>query len=187
MLNKNDRVIITSECQTKGYTGSVNKVFYCGDNLCASVRLDKLPPSEMKFQSYNVCNLELVDKEFTKADLKPCMVVRLRRGVLTMTYDTQDGINFNTETNGYINLKSLNEKLIEKHGIDNSEFDVVEIYGLYKYAQGVNCSKISIKDRPLIWKREEEPIKSPTQLEIESIELEQRKLADRLAKLKENV
>ena len=46
MLNKNDRVIITSECQTKGYTGRVNKVFYCGENLCASVRLDKLPLSE---------------------------------------------------------------------------------------------------------------------------------------------
>lgn len=116
--------------------------------------------------------------------IKPCYVVKFGSGVLTMAYDTQEGINFNTEEDGYINLKSLDEQLVEKCKVDNSDFDIIEIYGLHKYSRGMNCSKISIKDRPLIWKREE---KSPTQLEIESIELEQRKLADRLSKLKENV
>ena len=63
MLKVNDRVIITSECQTKGYTGRVNKVFYCGDNLCASVKLDRIAPSGVRYQCYNIANLRLTNKE----------------------------------------------------------------------------------------------------------------------------
>ena len=95
--------------------------------------------------------------------IKPCMVVKFRDDVLTMVYDTQNGINFNTETNGYTDLKSLNEQLLYK---DDSHYDIVEIYGLYP-CTGSFCHKISTKDRPLIWKREE---KSPTQIKIEEIE-----------------
>lgn len=153
MLNKNDRVIITSECQTKGYTGRVNKVFYCGDNLCASVRLDKLPPSEMKFQSYNVCNLELVDKKFTKEDLKPCMVVKLRNGDLKLIVDSRNGLSFNGDDNNYIKLSSYTYDLIYESYGGYDEFDIIEVYGL-NYFQSL-ANKISKHNRDLLFRRTE--------------------------------
>ena len=63
MLNKDDRVIIISACQTRGYIGSVAKIFYCGDNLCASVKLDRIAPSGVRYQCYNIANLRLTNKE----------------------------------------------------------------------------------------------------------------------------
>lgn len=93
---------------------------------------------------------------------------------------------FQTEVNDLVlqdAMNCLNCRLNEyDEKLRKSYFDITEIYGLPKYK-----FDISIDNRPLIWKREEEPIKSPTQLEIESIELEQRKLADRLSKLKEGI
>ena len=88
----------------------------------------------------------------------------------------QDELDF-----GMCYLSEYNENLTKyetEHGTD-----IMEVYGLTSN----NCFGISTHNRPLIWKREEAPIKSPIELEIESIEEEQRKLADRLAKLKESL
>ena len=85
--------------------------------------------------------------------------------------------------NHWCNVSSLSKELNGYCGDNNAT--IKEVYG---YSEYNNCAhKILIVGRNTIWKREEAPIKSPTQLEIESIELEQRKLADRLSKLKEGM
>lgn len=56
------------------------------------------------------------------------------------------------------------------------------IYGFSKYNS--NAFELLTKGRKVIWKCIE---KSPQQIEIESIEQEQRKLADRISKLKEGI
>jgi hypothetical protein len=83
----------------------------------------------------------------------------------------------------YYPLKgNLDKNLEYDEGVgDWAILGIKTIYGYSKH--NGYAHKISASGRKVIWKRQEE--KSPTQLEIESIELEQRKLADRLSKLKE--
>jgi hypothetical protein len=87
--------------------------------------------------------------------------------------------------NHWCNVSSLSKELNGYCGDNNAT--IKEVYGYSAYNNRAHKISIVGVGRNTIWKREEAQVKSPTQLEIESIELEQRKLADRLAKLKENV
>ena len=124
-----------------------------------------------------------VDKSLDLRELiKPCYVVVRRDGSVCGIFEIEEGLILQDELDfGMCYLSEYNENLTKyetEHGTD-----IMEVYGLTSN----NCFGISTHNRPLIWKREEAPIKSPIELEIESIEEEQRKLADRLAKLKESL
>ena len=114
--------------------------------------------------------------------IKPCYIVVHIDNTLSRVEINCNNEKIISGDTHWCNLHSLSKELLGYCGDSNAT--IKEIYGYSEYNN--IAYKLSIEGRPLIWKREEEPIKSPTQLEIESIELEQRKLADRLAKLKEN-
>ena len=114
--------------------------------------------------------------------IKPCYIVVHNDNTLSRVEINCNNEKIISGDTHWCNLHSLSKELLGYCGDSNAT--IKEIYGYSEYNN--IAYKLSIEGRPLIWKREEEPIKSPTQLEIESIELEQRKLADRLAKLKEN-
>lgn len=120
---------------------------------------------------------------FTKEDLKPCMVVRTREGRIYMVAETMRGICAVESGGCYIDFDMICDDLT--HEICK-QFDIVEVYGFSKLF--ADSQKINILQMDLIWKREE---KSEVQIEIESIEAEQKilseknkQLADRLKKIK---
>ena len=113
--------------------------------------------------------------------IKPCYVVKMRDDTWCVAIKEVSDLGFykisRPDMIGISSISSYDKSL------NNKNDDVYDIIEIREY---VPCILFSYESAKLVWKREEEPIKSPTQLEIESIELEQRKLADRLAKLKEN-
>lgn len=112
--------------------------------------------------------------------IKPCYVVKFRDeewGIAMIRINEIIGFHkINDISSGITNLSYMDKNLEDING--ETEYDIVEIRGYSDVDQK------DIESRPLIWKREE---KSPTQLEIESIELEQRKLADRLSELRKEL
>ena len=122
--------------------------------------------------------------EFTKEDLKPCMVVALRCGMLALVAETSRGIIFEIENGtSLLYYSGFNDDLTEEHNKNN---DIIRVYGYSSYLFKAN--ELSEAGRELLWEREE---KSQIQIEIESIEAEQRilaeknkELADRLEKVK---
>lgn len=109
--------------------------------------------------------------------IKPCYVVKLRDEPWCVAIKEANDLGFykisRTDMIGISSISSYDESLNNKN---NDSYDIVEI------REYVPCILFSYKNAKLVWKRIE---KSPRQIEIESIEQEQRKLADRLAKLKE--
>lgn len=121
-------------------------------------------------------------KEDLRELLKPCMMVKCRDGILRMVVQCEDGLiikRFNG--NDWILISDYNDDLTLVKRV-NEHLDIIEIYGYEKF-HGKSLQP-SINSRELLWKREE---KSPQQIEIEEIEAEQRKLADRLAKLRKEM
>ena len=101
------------------------------------------------------------NKNFTKKDLKPGYVVKVRNGTLELVtlsgaYGTaanpimisvSDEGTWTDITNGILNdLRSGGASI-------NSEYDIVEVYGYSKYAN--MALKVSTEYRDLLWKREE--------------------------------
>ena len=134
--------------------------------------------------------LKLIEEEGVKVDkpsdlrelIKPCYVVVRRDGSVCGIFEIKEGLVLQSNLETQIcEFKEYNKNLTKYEEEDGT--DIMEVYGLSKS----HYFDISTYNRPLIWKREEAPVKSPTELEIESIEEEQRKLADRLAKLKEKL
>ena len=114
--------------------------------------------------------------------IKPCYVVVRRDGSVCGIFEIKEGLKLQEKLDmGNCDLEECDENLNKYKREDRT--DIMDIYGFSRDG----CFDISTSNRPLIWKREEAPVKSPTELEIESIEEEQRKLADRLAKLKESL
>ena len=112
--------------------------------------------------------------------IKPCYAVKIRDGRYVIAFARKDSeINFNrTEdiSNGVTKLSYFDENLIDNDGY--SEYDIMEIRG---YA---GTDQKNIEGREIIWKREE---KSPTQIKIEELETEQRKIADKIAELRKEL
>ena len=116
--------------------------------------------------------------------IKPCYVVVRRDGSVCGIFEIKEGLVLQSALeNLTCEFKEYNENLTKYEEKDDT--DIMEVYRF-----STNCwFNISRYNRPLIWKREEEKttVKSPTELEIELIEEEQRKLSDRLSKLKESL
>ena len=112
--------------------------------------------------------------------IKPCYAVRIRDGRWLIAFTIKDnGINFNEIGDisiGVTKLSNFDKSLIDKDGY--SKYDIMEIRG---YSQ-TNQKNIRIRD--VIWKREE---KSPTQIKLEELETEQRKIADKIAELRKEL
>ena len=128
---------------------------------------------------------ELVEEgEFGEKDLrkliKPCYAVRFETGnwaiAMTRTSEIIGFYSINDITSGVTSLSYIDKNLKDVGG--ESEYNIIEIRGYSNFDQ------LKIEGRPLIWKREE---KSPTQLEIESIESEIRKLSDKLSELRKGL
>lgn len=108
--------------------------------------------------------------------IKPCYVVVRRDGSIAGVFEGKRGMRLQASMGTSFCDVMDYDKNLEKR---DKEYDIMEVYGLPNYSMD-----ISINNRELIWKREE---KSPIQLEIESIELEQRKLAGRLSELRKEL
>jgi len=122
--------------------------------------------------------------EFEVGDLreliKPCYVVRIRDGRWLIAFTIKDnGINFNEIGDisiGVTKLSNFDKRLIDKDGY--SQYDIMEIRG---YAE---TEQKNIGTTKIIWKREE---KTPTQIKLEELETEQRKIADKIAELRKEL
>ena len=168
---------------------TIGKIYEIKNGIFENDYMEIIPVNEIKdLKGLTSATWELIEEEGeNKVEdlrelIKPCYVVVRRDGSICGVFEIKEGLKLQEKLDmGNCCLNAYKNDLTKYNYPDST--DIVKVYGWSE----TGCFDISIKDRPLIWKREEEPIKSPTQLEIESIELEQRKLADRLAKLKEKM
>lgn len=115
--------------------------------------------------------------QFTKADLKPCMVVVRRDGSVCGIFQIKNGLKFQD------NLAGGNCE--EKHYYDDltstidERFDIMKVFDLSD-----NFFSISTENRPLLFERIE---KSPAQLKLEELENKQREIADEIKKVREEM
>lgn len=114
--------------------------------------------------------------------LKPCMFVKCRDEVLRMVVQCESKIIIKRFDNmWWIDVCDYDNVLMLENR-ENACFDIIEVYGYD--GEGGNSLRPTVRTRKLIWKREE---KTPQQIEIEQIEAEQRKLADRLSELRKGL
>jgi len=168
---------------------TIGKIYEIKNGIFENDYMGIIPVNEIKdLKGLTSATWELIEEEGeTKMEdlrelIKPCYVVVHVDDTLSKVEINCNNEKIISGDTHWCNLHSLSKELLGYCGDSNAT--TKEIYGYSEYNN--IAYKLSIEGRPLIWKREKEPIKSPTQLEIESIELEQRKLADRLDKLKEN-
>ena len=127
-------------------------------------------------------NAEDLEKEVgdLRELIKSCYVVRIRDGRWLIAFAEQHGrIGLNDIDNisyGVTLVSNFKKKTLD-HDFD-SRYDIMEIRG---YAEN-NQEIIAIRD--VVWEREE---KSPTQIKLEELEKEQRKIADEIAELRKEL
>ena len=122
--------------------------------------------------------------EFKVGDLreliKPCYAVRIRDGRWLIAFMRKDGdINLNRIDDiscGTTKVSDFDENLLDGDSFSNC--DIMEIRGY----QDVNQTNIA--GREVIWERIE---KSKTQIKLEELETEQRKIADKIAELRKEL
>jgi hypothetical protein len=97
---------------------------------------------------------ELIEDSFTKSDLKPFMLVKLRRGDLCIVSQSKLGVSFNSEF-GFMSFYSYNDELLcFDDGEREKYYDVMEVYDISnKY---YDANKLSTDNRELLFKREEQ-------------------------------
>lgn len=93
-------------------------------------------------------------EQFTKSDLKPFMLVKLRRGDLCIVSQSKLGVSFNSEF-GFMSFYSYNDELLCFDDGEREEYyDVMEVYDISnKY---YDANKLSTDNRELLFKREEQ-------------------------------
>ena len=103
-------------------------------------------------------------EQFTKSDLKPCMVVRLRGGELCIVVNYKKGLSL-LSISGFVytGIETFNDDLKRKY--NDELFDVIEVYGLNEH--GINAMDISTDNRDLLFKREEQ---SPRDIKIKELQ-----------------
>ena len=120
-------------------------------------------------------------KDFTLADLKPCMVVKIRDGRLALVVERKDGLaisKLEDVSQGLIGLKRFdNALLVAKE--KNSDYDIMIVYDFSD-----SCDITLINDRKILYQRIE---KSPTQIKLEELETKQREIADEMAQLRKEM
>lgn len=97
--------------------------------------------------SWSENTLEKLD--FTKEDLKPGYLVRLKDGHLYMAMLSQNGLALNDRI-GWVSTQNLDENLCD---LSDDNFSIVEVYGYSKYEYKV--LDLDTSTRELLWKREE--------------------------------
>ena len=103
--------------------------------------------------------------QFSKSDLKPCMVVKLRNGELFIVSESKDGLCLAMEF-GHMSLKSYNEAILCIGGYkSDSEYDIIEVYSLRD--TNYHSNEISTDNRELLFKREEQ---SPRDIKIKELQ-----------------
>ena len=162
-----------------------NKIYETDKNGCGLVSDDgdngfvNVVNFTMKIQG-----VEFVEvTQFTKADLKPCMVVELRNKWIARIEEVKGGLCVsvvNKETD-WSELCYYNEDLTCAWARYKS-WDIMKVYGFCDYG----CGKylLNTENRKLLWERIE---KSPTQLKLEELENKQREIADEIRKISEEM
>lgn len=113
--------------------------------------------------------LEPIEQEFTLADLKPCMFVKLR-GYEEFCIAIQEKSNIGFYlVNSFRGLSSLSNYDKNFNSCSFSSYDILEVRDF------TNGSAI-LEPGKLLWQRIE---KSPVQIELEKLEQEQRELAEK--------
>lgn len=118
--------------------------------------------------------------QFTKADLKPCMVVVQRSGDIKIVAECKNGMVIVNKDGIYGGLEYYNKDMICCDGLN--DFDIMQVYGFSVHSYAANV--ISIENRPLLWERIE---KSPTQIKLEELEQKQREIANEIKKIREEM
>ena len=121
--------------------------------------------------------------QFTKADLKPCMVVELRNKWIARIEEVNGGLCVsvvNKETD-WSELCDYNEDLTYAWAGDKS-WDIMKVYGFCDYG----CGKflLNTECRELLYERIE---KSPQQIKLEELENKQREIADEIRNIREEM
>ena len=127
---------------------------------------------------YNEEDLEKV--EDLRKLIKPSYAVRIRDGRWLIAFMRKDGdVNLNRIDDiscGVTKVSDFDENLLDSGWISN--YDIMEIRGF------TNTNQYNIKNREIIWERIE---KSKTQIKLEELENEQRKIADKIAELRKEI
>ena len=101
--------------------------------------------------------------EFSKSDLKPCMVVKTRSGDLLIVSESKSGLSLNGSNNSYIMLDSYDEDMIRIDG-----YNKMDIVSVYSFRVGsLHAMEISTDKRELLFKREEQ---SPRDIKIKELQ-----------------
>lgn len=125
---------------------------------------------------------DFMKNEFTKADLKPCMVVVLRSGDICRIEQLRDKIVIcNSRNENSWNALRYDENLLYT-GVSGSGWDIMEVYGFGDVGSVDYLFKIG--GRELLYKRIE---KSPAQIKLEELESKQREIADEIAKIRKGL
>jgi hypothetical protein len=124
---------------------------------------------------WNECLVEAL--QFTKADLKPCMVVVRRDGSVCGIFQA-GGILKMQENLKIVNchLGAYKDDLTSFNG---SKYDVMQVFDFAD-----DRFDISTENRELLWERIE---KSPQQIKLEELENKQREIADEIRKISEEM
>ena len=121
-------------------------------------------------------------KEFTKADLKPCMVVILRSGDICRIEQLRNKLVIcNSRNENSWNALRYDENLLYT-GVNGSGWDIMEVYGFGDVGSVNYLFKVG--RRELLYKRIE---KSPAQIKLEELESKQREIADEIAKIRKGL
>ena len=160
---------------------TVNKIYMSDDYGKNIVDDDGTPynkhANNFIFTSFKEIKEGEVKMEDLRELIKPCYVVKMRDETWCVAIKEATDLGFyrisRTDMIGISSISSYNESLNNRN---DDAYDIVEI------REYVPCILFSYENAKLVWKREE---KSPQQLEIESIEADMRKLANRLNELKE--
>jgi len=113
-------------------------------------------------------------KQFTKADLKPCMMVEIRDGRLLEVKITKEGFILYNNYHKIISQKYINEDLMSA----DSKYDFMKVYDI---PSNNDSSFSDINNRELLWERIE---KSPKELKIEQLQLKLDEIKSEMEQLK---
>ena len=103
--------------------------------------------------------------EFSKSDLKPCMVVKVRSGDLYIVAQYKSGLSLISK-DGWLDLYNYNSDLIRERRYEwSNDFDIMEVYDLNEYES--HAMDISTNNRDLLFKREEQ---SPRDIKIKELQ-----------------
>lgn len=104
--------------------------------------------------------------QFSKSDLRPCMVVKTRDGGLYLVAQHKYGLSL-IRNNGWLDFDGIyNNDLIRLSETEWSKgFDIMEVYDLNEYES--HAMDISTDNRELLFKREEQ---SPRDIKIKELQ-----------------